>query len=277
MEMTKIICFNCGIECEKPSKEINRRLKEGKTQFYCSLNCSCSKLHTTTTNIIKNCLYCKKEFQTTTHKKSRKCCSINCARKYSQSKVRGCDIVKISNKIKKLWDSGIYGERKPIKLYDFTCVICNKIFQKFTNNWNYENRTKQTCSDKCYRLLVGNNSRNNPHCGGETGYKKFKYKDIWMDSSWEVDLAKWLDDNNITWKRSKKLYMFLWTDESGHRRRYYPDFYLPDMNIYLDPKNKYKLKKDQYKLDKVIQEHRIVLLYGDLNKIKDEIKNKTGI
>jgi hypothetical protein len=82
-----------------------------------------------------------------------------------------------------------------------------------------------------------------------------------MDSSWEVNLAKWLDNNSIEWKRDRKI-NFIWTDICGKKRRYYPDFYLPKYNIYLDPKNKFKLKKDEYKLSRVILENNIKLIYG---------------
>ena len=101
------------------------------------------------------------------------------------------------------------------------------------------------------------NSTKNPNCGGETNYKKYKYNDIWMDSSWEVNIAKWLDVNNIKWIRDRKI-NFIWTDINGIKRRYYPDFYLPEHNLYLDPKNKYKLEKDRDKISRVIYENKII-------------------
>ena len=87
-----------------------------------------------------------------------------------------------------------------------------------------------------------------------------------MDSSWEVDIAKFMDENNIKWERSRK-FVFLWTDINLKRRRYYPDFYLPDYDVYLDPKNKYLIIKDRFKINQVINEHKINLVVG----IKDYI------
>jgi len=46
-----------------------------------------------------------------------------------------------------------------------------------------------------------------------------------MDSSWEVNIAKWLDINNIKWIRDRKI-NFIWTNINGIKRRYYSDFYL---------------------------------------------------
>lgn len=87
-----------------------------------------------------------------------------------------------------------------------------------------------------------------------------------MDSSWEVNIAKWLDEKQIEWTRDRKI-NFLWTDKNGIKRRYYPDFYLPKLNIYIDPKNKYKLEKDKYKLNQVVKENKINLIFGLENDI----------
>jgi len=93
-----------------------------------------------------------------------------------------------------------------------------------------------------------------------------------MDSSWEVDIAKFLDEKNIEWRRSRKL-MLWYIDGSGKRRRYYPDFFLPALNVYLDPKNPYKMKQDAEKLRLVREQNNIVLHAGKVDDIKQEILN----
>ena len=89
-----------------------------------------------------------------------------------------------------------------------------------------------------------------------------------MDSSWEVELAEWMDNEGIVWIRDKGIF-FKWIDKEGKVRRYHPDFYLPDYDLYLDPKNDYILEQDQYKLDYVINEYNIKLIYGSVFKIKE--------
>lgn len=108
--------------------------------------------------------------------------------------------------------------------------------------------------------------------GGQTNYKKCSYNNIWFDSKWEVKIAKLLDKMNIKWVRDKK-YMFIWYDSQLVRHRYYPDFYLPDYDVYLEPKNKYLMKKDIYKLEEVKEMYNINLIYGELNSIVKYIKN----
>jgi hypothetical protein len=140
------------------------------------------------------------------------------------------------------------------------CCVCSKNFE-FNRR-----KVRLTCGRECLSNLQSKNSSSNPNCGGETNYKKYFYKNIIMDSSWEVELAKYLDSKNIRWERSRKLILF-WTDSAGNKRRYYPDFYLPLLNVYLDPKNKYKLKQDTEKLEKVVKENNIVLFFGSLKEI----------
>lgn len=250
-------CGNCDDRFVKSSNELNRQIKNGRTEFFCSLSCSSTKLKTTTQKITAKCLWCKKEFETTTHKKARKCCNDECSHKYSQSKVNP-EIHR-----KSLKRNSVYP-----KLKTFKCVVCNKPFKK-----KIKSKTKiyQTCGEDCLLVLLSTKSIKNPNCGGETGYKHFQYKNIWMDSSWEVELATFLDSKQIEWERDRKKHMFWWVDNNGTSRRYYPDFYLPKYNLYLDPKNKYKMKNDELKIKSVVELNRIKLICGSIDDVKKQL------
>ena len=69
---------------------------------------------------------------------------------------------------------------------------------------------------------------------------------VLLDSSWEESLAKRLDSLNIRWYRP--LTPIRWKDTSGKYHNYFPDFYLPDFDIFLDPKNPHAVKVQQEKL-----------------------------
>jgi hypothetical protein len=221
-----------------------------------------------------NCEFCKKlviveEREKTFPNKKKYFCNKVCSSKYASSfvnKTTHSVAMKKSNSIGKLSNRKILNPR----VYNFICEICNKPFQRITKKII---STVKTCSIDCYKQLVKINSRLNPNCGGETGYRHYKYKNIWMDSSWEVDIAKWMDENNIKWERDRKKHMFWWTDDTGEERRYYPDFYLPELNLYLDPKNKYKMEKDQIKIERVIEKNKITLIWGLLDNVKNEVDN----
>lgn len=71
-------------------------------------------------------------------------------------------------------------------------------------------------------------------------------KIVVLDSSYEVILAKILDEENIRWIRPDPV---LWKDKYNKLHNYFADFYLIDYNIYLDPKNDYCFNKQKEKID----------------------------
>ena len=258
--MTEIVCDKCGKKCEKPAKEISRQKKNGKTRFFCSLSCSSASTKTTTSKIERKCLWCAKGFQSTTHKRAKKCCTKSCAVRYAQTKV---DPITHKKSVQRM--------KSYPRIKEFVCVVCGNKFSKKVNNGVV---VKKTCSEKCYSILDSKWTRENPNCGGKLGYRRFRYKGFTMDSRWEVDLAKWMDEKKIEWDRSKKKYMFWWKDENGDERKYFPDFYLPKLNIYLDPKNDFYLQRDLPKLKYVIRAHQINLVFGNLDGIKKYIDDQ---
>lgn len=257
--MTTIICKKCGIKTEKSATEILRQQKKGKLYFFCSLSCAQSYNKKTTFAIKRNCLWCKKEFESTTHKKGKKCCSLGCSHRYSQSNVDP-DIHRQS-----VQRCSTYPREK-----ELTCAVCGN---RFTKMVKCNSETVKTCGKKCLIELMRKNARSNPNCGGDTQYRKYKYHDIWMDSRWEVELATWMDVKGIKWERSRKKHMFWWTDAAGEKRRYYPDFYLPEFDIYVDPKNKYLISVDKLKIESVIKENNIRLVWGLLPDVKKVLDN----
>ena len=228
------------------------------------------------------CNQCNKEIVS---KNSKKFCNSSCAaiynnknRQYTPSldkrtkdtKCKTCGIdlsVNIRADLSKCKCNDCYTKRKKHiqtkRKFSCICVICGKEFK--SRGW-----VLKTCSDSCYMELISSNSRNNPNCGGTRNSKRSYYKGILMDSSWEVVIAEWLDENNINWQRSREL-MFKWTDAEGKRRRYYPDFYLPKYDVYLDPKNDYGIEKDTFKLQQVVKEHKIRLIYGSCDNIIEAV------
>ena len=88
-----------------------------------------------------------------------------------------------------------------------------------------------------------------------------------LESSWEYDLAQWLDQKNIVWERPSYI---KWFDKKNKKQRlYYPDFYLTEHNLYLDPKNPTSLKLEIDKMTSV--EKLISIRYGDVSDIKNYI------
>lgn len=69
------------------------------------------------------------------------------------------------------------------------------------------------------------------------------YKNESFDGTWEVKLATWFDANSITWQRNKESFPYSF---EGKQRRYTPDFFLPNIDCYVEVKG-WKTSKDEAK------------------------------
>lgn len=82
-----------------------------------------------------------------------------------------------------------------------------------------------------------------------------RYKGLWFDSKWEVKVAQSLDENGIRWEQPSV--GFVWNNFGN---KYYPDFFLPDFNVYLDPKNSYLRETHKLKIDNAQMFNKIRVL-----------------
>ena len=78
-------------------------------------------------------------------------------------------------------------------------------------------------------------------------YVKLDGSIVKLDSSYEVIVAKILDKYAIEWVRPKE--PLFWIDSNNIKRRYFPDFFIPSSNVYLDPKNSYLFEKQKEKIE----------------------------
>lgn len=94
-------------------------------------------------------------------------------------------------------------------------------------------------------------------------------KEVTLQSSYELRCSVILNELNISWIRPKAL--------KYDGRNYFADFYLPDYDIWLDPKNAYKAKQDEEKIRKVIEQNgiKLIVLLDD-QLTKDSILRQLG-
>jgi len=92
---------------------------------------------------------------------------------------------------------------------------------------------------------------------------KFEYKGIKFRSNWEIIIAKNLDKNNIKWQYEPKIFNL------GDGDAYAPDFYLPELDKWLEIKG-FMYDHSRKKIQKFIQQQPNFLLLNDLQQIKDE-------
>lgn len=150
-----------------------------------------------------------------------------------------------------------------------TCSVCEKLF---TIRGSAHKWTRKTCSQDCKTIAsVGLRTYQNGSRKPTWYYNTHQGKEVLLDSSWESTVASVLDQKSIRWSRPDPV---KWTDSTNKQRLYFPDFYLIDYDLYLDPKNPYCMSRDTEKLEAVSK--FIQLRYGSLDYIRSVIDSLTA-
>lgn len=209
------------------------------------------------------------------YKRKNKFCGSSCAATHN-NKIRGPHSIETKIKISKsLGGKGkLKNDTDKIKrtnkiqyeLNPKKCKICN-------SDICYEKRHRKTCCDEC-NIIACVKIRTYQNGSRKTiwYFNKNENKNVLLESSWELKFAEFLDKSNIFWIRPPHI---IWFDKKNIKRYYFPDFYLTDYNLYVDPKNKYCLEKDKEKL--IIIEKQINLIYGHVDELINKLKKLTNI
>ena len=91
--------------------------------------------------------------------------------------------------------------------------------------------------------------------------------EVLLDSSWEEALAKRLDKLNIVWSRPDQ--PISWVDKDNIKHNYFPDFFLPDYDIYLDPKNPIAYTVQKSKIDIITKQLKNLIILKTLKECTD--------
>jgi len=108
--------------------------------------------------------------------------------------------------------------------------------------------------------------------------KNIKGEEFILRGKWELNVAEILNNNEIYWIR--KVYI-QYIDSDGIIRTYTPDFYLPNLNRYIEVKG-YFSEKDQNKIQRVKKQNDINLILireKDFNErlIENIISNSSSL
>lgn len=223
----------------------------------------------------KHCLECGTVIPFGRGKNENKFCNQLCSAKYNMRK-----------RSESGWSQSDYQKRRasetaknrnsvsPLPHTKIKFKICNQCNISYT--YPKPNSTPSFCSKECrskhYSIAASASSRNNPNCGGKRNSFRISYIDSFgsactLDSTYEFRFANILDKLQINWIRPKHLW-YIGQDNLKHR--YHPDFFLPDYNIYFDPKNDYLIQQDEWKINQVQNENGVrVVVVSETNLTSD--------
>ncbi len=96
---------------------------------------------------------------------------------------------------------------------------------------------------------------------GSTRKHRSEYKGFIMDSGAEKAFAMRCDELGMEWIKNKTIY-FTYIDKKGNIRKYYPDFFLPKYDKWIEVKGKFYESKDENFEIKLQSVPNIVLVYS---------------
>mgnify|MGYP002129030368 CR=1 FL=1 len=139
--------------------------------------------------------------------------------------------------------------QRPIQI----CIKCNKeiVSVRYKKDRKYH--------AECWRSCSGGLQPNS------TIKHRSIYKSAQMDSGSELQFAKLLDKQKIKWIKNKDIF-FLYVGVNGKERKYYPDFFLPEYDLWIEIKGKFYADLDENLQLKLQSVPNIRIVYS--NEIK---------
>lgn len=166
---------------------------------------------------------------------------------------------KIDRRKGKAWNSGL------TKATDPRLAAMASSIAKLHELGVYDDAVKQllAASPKCHNAetkaklsAIGLANKYQRVCKSSHKFIDKRGREFIFDSSWEDALANRLDSLDIVWTRPDPIEYKL----NGKIRNYFPDFYLPAYDLYLDPKNPYCKDQQKDKLEIVTKIINLVIL-----------------
>lgn len=141
--------------------------------------------------------------------------------------------------------------------YSYGAVCTDETKEKLRKSSTGRTHTEET------KQLLSKKALASPHRRLKKGI--VEYNGVLLDSSWELELAKRLDELKIKWVRPNPI---PWIDEKGVTHNYFPDFYLEQHDLFLDPKNPQAIKVQKKKLDILLSQYSNIVILKSLEECK---------
>jgi hypothetical protein len=210
-----------------------------------SLKCKfCDKIGSSMNSITQHELYCKSNPEKKVKKSSFGMLGKKGSNQFAKAKKMGLPLPEVS-------------ERTRLKISEAT---------KKANETRWADPAIRKKHAEAMRRAVNNNP--DSYTSSNRGrVKQIEYKGIKFQGSWELEFYKYCEANSIECFRNTEGFKYVWQGE----RTYYPDFYLPKYDSYVEVKG-YKTERDEAKW-KQFPKKLLIIDKKDIDNIKKGIYN----
>lgn len=199
---------------------------------------------------MSNCRFCSKEFEKNKIAGHARWCDLNPKKEENLKKLeKARNSIPSENR-----NNGFSKAKKEGRKID------SPLKGKPNTAWIGKNHSEKTKNILREKALSSDHRRLKKNC--------IEYNGILLDSTWELELAKRLDFLGIKWIRPEPI---KWKDVEGRSHNYFPDFYLIEYDVYLDPKNKHAINVQKSKLEILMKTYDNIVIIDSLEKCKNFI------
>lgn len=186
--------------------------------------------------------------------------SLNAHYSHCEKKRKG----KVKNRGKGGWCKGMTKLTHPGLL-----KMAVSLSEKESRKWTLEEKAAQSLRMK--GKTGGYREGTNKWKGGRV-FSLEEDREVWLDSRWEIHFVSILDKFSIRWKKNKKeRFPYIW---EGSRKFYYPDFFLPELNVWVEVKG-WEREQDREKWKAF--PHRLFVIRGNYLKRLDLLDDKDAL
>lgn len=191
-------------------------------------------------NIVFKCTFCNKEYKRVSDQhQHERWCKKNPNHQVKKSPVESEKWLEAMRN-RKSKGSNQYTKAKELGLPK--PLVSKETREKLGKVWRGKKRTE------AYKQKISETMRKNIQSGNrEYSFlhrKSYEFNGERLDSSYELKVAQELNEHNINFEIHPSGLTYIGYD--GKQRTYFPDFYLTDYDVYLDPKNDFLLS-EKYK------------------------------
>lgn len=111
------------------------------------------------------------------------------------------------------------------------------------NHWSINSSEKRENHSLVMQAVVKENPESYSSSNVCGRVRVIEYKGQRLHGNWELTVAKWFDDNDISWVRPTDPIPYQW---KGKWHLYFPDFYLPNYDVFVEVKG-YETERDKCK------------------------------
>lgn len=258
---------NVDLYCPHCNKHFTMRSSYTRHVKYCKSNINAEKYSTTLDKNQYSCKYCGKIcVGRNSLRNHERLCRKNPERKLIT--YEKCGPIDGFNKsgTRIAWNKGKTKDTDE-RVLQYSCTLKTGWAEgKYKNKFSHHTEeTKHKISAIIKNIC---STRNYSLCGkGKRGI----YHNIMCQSSWELAYVIYQEDHNVTFERNSKGFSYIYKDEE---RTYYPDFYLPDSNTYVEIKGYYD-SKTKSKVEQ-FDGNLVVLQLSEMKPILEYVENKYG-